>query len=157
VIHDRRIPGSFANIDHIVAAPSGVYVIDAKDWKGQVEIRSKGTWPFRKKLLYVNKRNRTPHLARFGAQVRAVTDAISDVRLELAPRPVMCFVGVAPRRKITLNDVEIVGPSALREMLLSDGPLTSEQIKAVGRALVYNLRERAERSELSAAPSTLRT
>ena len=28
VLHDRRIPGSKANIDHIVIAPSGVWVID---------------------------------------------------------------------------------------------------------------------------------
>lgn len=29
-LHDRRIPGTQANIDHIAIAPSGVYVIDAK-------------------------------------------------------------------------------------------------------------------------------
>src|SRR5690606_36481935 len=28
VLHDRRIPGSRANIDHLVVTPSGVWVID---------------------------------------------------------------------------------------------------------------------------------
>ena len=30
VLHDRRIPGSKANIDHVVIAPWGVFVVDAK-------------------------------------------------------------------------------------------------------------------------------
>ncbi|WP_293167360.1 nuclease-related domain-containing protein [Microcella sp.] len=30
VMHDRRIPRSKANIDHIVVTPGGVWVIDTK-------------------------------------------------------------------------------------------------------------------------------
>ena len=33
-LHDRRVPGSKANIDHIVVGPSGVFVIDAKHLTG---------------------------------------------------------------------------------------------------------------------------
>src|SRR3954454_24729381 len=36
VLHDRRIPGSRANIDHIAVARSGVWVIDSKRYKGKV-------------------------------------------------------------------------------------------------------------------------
>ncbi len=43
VLHDRRIPGSRANIDHIVVAPSGVWVIDAKAYGGKVERRTIGS------------------------------------------------------------------------------------------------------------------
>lgn len=32
VLHDRRVPGSRANIDHVAIAPSGVFVIDAKKY-----------------------------------------------------------------------------------------------------------------------------
>jgi hypothetical protein len=42
VLHDRRIPGSSANIDHIVIGPAGVFVIDAKRYSGKVERRDKG-------------------------------------------------------------------------------------------------------------------
>jgi hypothetical protein len=35
VLHDRRIPGSRANIDHIAIGPTGVWVIDAKRYKGK--------------------------------------------------------------------------------------------------------------------------
>lgn len=42
VLHDRRIPGSRANIDHIVVASSGVYVIDAKKYKGRPHLKVEG-------------------------------------------------------------------------------------------------------------------
>ncbi|MGN6302380.1 MAG: nuclease-related domain-containing protein, partial [Angustibacter sp.] len=35
VLHDRRIPRTTANIDHIAVSPTGVYVIDAKRYKNQ--------------------------------------------------------------------------------------------------------------------------
>lgn len=34
-LHDRRIPGTRANIDHIVVSHSGVWVVDAKRYKGK--------------------------------------------------------------------------------------------------------------------------
>lgn len=43
VLHDRRIPGSTANIDHIVITPAGVWVIDAKRYKARrPELRIEG-------------------------------------------------------------------------------------------------------------------
>jgi hypothetical protein len=36
VLHDLAMPGSPANIDHLVVGPSGVFVIDSKQWTGQV-------------------------------------------------------------------------------------------------------------------------
>jgi hypothetical protein len=42
LLHDRRIPGSKANIDHLAVAPSGLYVIDAKRFKGRPQLRIEG-------------------------------------------------------------------------------------------------------------------
>ncbi|MGB3375417.1 MAG: nuclease-related domain-containing protein [Microbacterium sp.] len=35
VLNDRRLPGTRANIDHIVVAPSGVWVVDAKRYRAK--------------------------------------------------------------------------------------------------------------------------
>lgn len=35
VLNDRRIPGTRANIDHIVVAPSGVWIVDAKRYSNK--------------------------------------------------------------------------------------------------------------------------
>jgi Nuclease-related domain len=37
VFHDLAMPGSAANLDHLVVGPSGVFVIDSKQWSGQVD------------------------------------------------------------------------------------------------------------------------
>jgi Nuclease-related domain len=37
VFHDLAIPGSPANVDHLVIGPSGVFVIDSKQWTGSVQ------------------------------------------------------------------------------------------------------------------------
>jgi hypothetical protein len=36
VFHDLAMPGSAANVDHLVIGPSGVFVIDSKQWTGHV-------------------------------------------------------------------------------------------------------------------------
>jgi hypothetical protein len=36
VFHDLAVPGSDVNVDHLVIGPSGVFVIDSKQWTGQV-------------------------------------------------------------------------------------------------------------------------
>lgn len=35
VLHDRGIPGSRANLDHLVVCPTGLFVVDAKRYKGR--------------------------------------------------------------------------------------------------------------------------
>lgn len=42
VLHDRAIPKSSANIDHILITNRGVFVIDAKNYKGLVRIEQTG-------------------------------------------------------------------------------------------------------------------
>lgn len=42
VLHDLAIPGSRANIDHILITNFGVFVIDSKNYQGMIEIRDKG-------------------------------------------------------------------------------------------------------------------
>jgi hypothetical protein len=35
VFHDLAVPGSDANVDHLVIGPTSVFVIDLKQWTGQ--------------------------------------------------------------------------------------------------------------------------
>jgi Nuclease-related domain. len=58
VVHDRRIPRSRANIDHIVIAPRGIYVIDTKHYKQKLVSCPMRLGP---RMLYVG-RNPRPQL-----------------------------------------------------------------------------------------------
>jgi hypothetical protein len=42
VLHDLAIPGSAANIDHVVIGPGGVVVIDSKQYRGRLRLDSYG-------------------------------------------------------------------------------------------------------------------
>jgi Nuclease-related domain len=46
VFHDLAVPGSPANVDHLVVGPTGVYVIDSKRYRGPaLHRRAAVAWP----------------------------------------------------------------------------------------------------------------
>jgi hypothetical protein len=42
VLHNLAVPGSRANIDHLVIGPGGVFVIDSKQYRGRLQLDSSG-------------------------------------------------------------------------------------------------------------------
>lgn len=44
VLHDRAVPGSRANIDHLVIGSRGVWVVDTKSVRAPLRIRRGGVW-----------------------------------------------------------------------------------------------------------------
>ena len=64
VFHDLAVPGSPANVDHLVIGPTGVFAIDSKQWIGSVHQGSDG-------LVWHNhyRLDRTLETVRWEAQV----------------------------------------------------------------------------------------
>ena len=71
-LHDRRVPGTKGNLDHIVVAPAGVFVVDAKHLQGRIEIRNRGWFLRPDERLYVGRRDCSGLAAKMGWQVAAV-------------------------------------------------------------------------------------
>jgi hypothetical protein len=44
VLHDRAVPGSRANLDHVVIGPTGVWVVDSKAYRAPLRIRRGRVW-----------------------------------------------------------------------------------------------------------------
>jgi hypothetical protein len=42
VLHDLAVPGSPANLDHLVIGPGGVFVIDSKQYRGRLQLDPSG-------------------------------------------------------------------------------------------------------------------
>jgi Nuclease-related domain len=42
IFHDLAVPGSQANVDHLAIGPTGVFIIDSKQWTGQVHQSADG-------------------------------------------------------------------------------------------------------------------
>jgi hypothetical protein len=43
VLHDLAVPGSRANLDHLLIGPGGVFVVDSKQYSGRLQLGADGT------------------------------------------------------------------------------------------------------------------
>ncbi len=88
VLHDLAWPGRrYANVDHIAIGPPGVFVIDSKNWSGQITVRDQ--------VLRQNGYRREPAVA--GAAEAAL--AVAQLTAAAGPdvvHPVLCFVTDEP-------------------------------------------------------------
>ena len=94
VLNDRRVPGTRRNIDHIVIAPAGVFVVDAKHLMGRIELRDKGGLFRRDLQLYVGGRDQSRLARGMGWQVDAVRAALAKAGVDPSPPlvAVLCFI-----------------------------------------------------------------
>jgi hypothetical protein len=131
VLHDRKIPGSRANIDHLVIARSGVWSIDAKEYKGAVAKVDVGGWSRADFRLKVAGRDRTKLLDGLQWQMGRVREVLE----RLAPDPAvpvwgaLCFVGsewpLFRPRPLVFGAMAVVWPSGLPEVLSTLRPPTA--------------------------------
>ena len=137
-LHDRRMPGSRANIDHLVIAPSGVWVIDAKRYRGVVTKTDVGRW-FRTDLrLYVDGRDRTTLLDGAIGQEEALREALGTTWAHVPVRPVLCFVGTdwpIFAEPFRMAGVTISWPRRTVRMLRQAGPLEPDAALALANHL----------------------
>ena len=93
-LHDRRVRGTRGNIDHIVIAPAGIFVVDAKRYKGIIRIQDRGWFLRHDYRLTVGGRDRSKLADAMLWQVEAVAQALVDAGEDPLPTitPVLCFV-----------------------------------------------------------------
>lgn len=146
ILHDRRMPGSRANIDHIAVAASGVYVIDAKRYRGKIEVRSP---LFGAARLMIAGHDRTKLLDGLAGQVAAVTDALLDLAPSVPVYGCLCFLapegfladsGLPVLRTLKVNGVPLYYPRRLARRLNCEGSLTGSEADRVLFALAERLR-----------------
>jgi hypothetical protein len=94
VLHDRCVPGTRGNIDHVVIAPAGVFVVDAKRYEGRIEIRNHGWFLGPDERLHVGRRDCSALADGMAWQVAAVEKALLAAGVAPLPpvTPVLCFV-----------------------------------------------------------------
>ena len=140
VLHDRRVPATHGNIDHIVIAPAGVYVVDAKRYEGRIEIRNKGWFLRPEYRLYVGRRDCSRLAEGLGWQVEAVTTALVGAGIDPLPpiTPVLCFIdGDWPLfgAPAEFEGVRLEGPNSLRKVATSSVVLDAGEIDRLARLL----------------------
>jgi Nuclease-related domain len=118
VLHDLAIPGSRANLDHLVIGPGGVFVIDSKQYRGRLQLDPSGRlWHGRHPL----------------APTLRVVDFEADQAAQVLPDPGVAVVPIVavhgaqvPWGKVVTDGVRVVTarrlPSLLRQLPVVLGP-----------------------------------
>jgi hypothetical protein len=119
ILHDLAIPGSQANIDHLVIGPGGVVVIDSKQYRGRLQLDPHGLLWHGRHLLTMALRT-----ARWEAdQADEVLDA-ADVDAIVA-----IHGASVPWSRVVVSGVTVAPASRLQDLLRARPPiLTAEQV-----------------------------
>jgi hypothetical protein len=109
VLHDLAVPGSQANLDHLVIGPGGVFAVDSKQYRGRLQLDAVG------KLWH----GRYPLALAVGA-----VSWEADQAAQVLPDPGMTVVPIVavhgaqvPWGKVVMNGVPVVPARRLPSML----------------------------------------
>jgi hypothetical protein len=136
VLHDRKIPGSRANIDHIVIGPPGIFVVETKSLGGSLQIRDNE--------VFVSGRRRTKMIDEVKREALAVQTALAK---ELAARgwmvsPVICVHRAdLPWLRSEVAGVRIVsGKDLVKRLLEADHLLAPADVERLAALAAARLR-----------------
>jgi hypothetical protein len=145
-IHDRLIPGTrAANIDHIFIAPAGIWVVDAKAYKGKLERRDAGPIWNPQPQVFVNRRNRTKLVDSVLRQAKAVRVALEGDPLGvMVPiHRALCFLDsdwdLFARPFEVRDHVLVLYAKALRDRLKKPGDLSCDDMGRLATRLAAAL------------------
>ncbi|HEX6878259.1 MAG TPA: NERD domain-containing protein [Nocardioidaceae bacterium] len=124
-LHDRAWPGTrSANIDHIVVGPSGVFVVDTKNWSGDVRIEGG--------RLYRGDALCDDDLEKVQAQADALRIALASTGLPPIHVHAVCALHGRDLPKTIVGNVWVIGAETLpRALLRYNRALTEGQIDEV--------------------------
>jgi hypothetical protein len=111
VLHDLAIPGSRANIDHLVIGPGGVFVIDSKQYRGRLRLDPSGR-------LWHGRYPLAPTLRAADFEADRAAQVLVDPDVVVVP--IVAVHGAqVPWGKVVMNGVPVVAARRLPSMLRS--------------------------------------
>jgi hypothetical protein len=143
VLHDRAVSGRKWNIDHLVVTPSGVWVIDAKNYKGRIDRRYTGDWGHEDVRVYVGGHDRTKLVSGLSWQKETVQPVLESIGFGDVPiHQVLCFTDSEWSlftRPFQIDDVWIIWAKRLVKLAREPGPLDDHAIRSIATHLADRL------------------
>jgi hypothetical protein len=147
VLHDRAVPRSRANLDHLVVAASDVWVIDAKKYRGRVEVVDVGSIVRPELKLRVDGRDLTTKLVERGRwQAEQVRSALDPTYSDVPVHRALCFVDAKRRlghKAHMIEGVLVSWEKDIARRLRQPGPLDERFRAAIQRHLATRFRPAA--------------
>jgi hypothetical protein len=136
LLHDRRIPGTRTNIDHIAVTPGGVCVIDAKRYNGRPHLGVEGgLFRPRTTKLMVGTRNCTRLVAGLHKQLSQVRAALDRNNAQHVPvRGMLCFVDAdwpLIGGAFVIDELHVLWPKKAAEYLNEPGPFSHQFVEEI--------------------------
>jgi hypothetical protein len=140
LLHDRRLPGKRANIDHIGIGPGGVTVVDSKNLTGKVRVDWRGgLFAERQFDLYVNRRPQTSLVECVERQVETVRAVLADEGMShVSVAGALCMAdveGLPLFKRLKLREVVIDGPRHVAKLIGRAGNLDLDAIQQIAAVL----------------------
>jgi hypothetical protein len=111
-LHDLAVPGSRANLDHLVIGPGGVFVIDSKQYRGRLQLDASGR-------LWHGRYPLTPVLRAVSVEADQAARVLPDPGMAVVPI-VAVHDAQVPWGKVVVEGVPVVPatrlPSTLRAL-----------------------------------------
>jgi Nuclease-related domain len=118
ILHDLAVPGSRANLDHLVIGPGGVFVIDSKQYRGRLKVDRFGR-------LWRGRYPLTPTLRTVSFEADHAAQTLPDPGVAVLPVVVLHGAQV-PWGKVVSDGVPVLParrlPSVLRALPAVLGP-----------------------------------
>jgi ssDNA-binding Zn-finger/Zn-ribbon topoisomerase 1 len=110
VLHDRRKPGSSANIDHVIVGPTGVFVVETKSYSGPLSIRGDD--------VFVGGRRRTDMVQQARSEADVVKAVLAIAGDNLPVTPILCIHRAEmPLLKASVQGIPVVNERGLVRVL----------------------------------------
>jgi Nuclease-related domain len=111
ILHDLAVPGSTANIDHLVIGPGGVFVIDSNQYRGRLQLDAVGK-------LWHGRHPLAPTLGAVSWEADQAAQALPDPGVAVVP--IVAVHGAqVPWGKVVTDGVPVVAAQRLPSMLLA--------------------------------------
>ena len=118
VLHDLAVPGSQANLDHLVIGPGGVFAIDSKQYRGRLQLDAVGK-------LWHGRYPLAPAVRAASWEADQAAQVLPDPGMAVVPIVTVHGVHV-PWGKVVMDGVRVVTarrlPSMLRQLPVVLGP-----------------------------------
>ncbi len=152
VINDLTTP--FGNLDHVVVGPTGVFVLDAKNWRGIVSADGKG------ELLLNGKPTDKPQIRQFVGRMLGIRDKIRTLAPGLDPFYQGVFVFTAARVDAnwgTTGSVHCIRDDQVHDYIVEKDfgkRLTQQQVRIVAQAFLGLAHMDREFAKFNGRPAT---
>lgn len=134
VINDLTTP--FGNLDHVVVGPTGVYVLDSKNWRGVVASDGKG------ELLLNGKPTDKPYARQLVSRVMSIREKVATLATGLDPFFKAVFVFTSARVEAkwgTTGNVNCVTDDALHDYIVDSNigkRLSPAEVQRIAQAFL---------------------